>query len=462
MKVVTYFWGQILACLLLIIAGGLPAAAEAPNIFAAVQEQTLDNGLKVLLLPEPRAPVVSVQVWYRVGARNETLGQTGLSHLLEHLMFRGTEKYGPKVFSRLVQQVGGNDNAFTSKDYTAYFENGPKDQLKLFLELEADRMRHLKISEELFQTERQVVLEERRLRTEDDPINSLYEETVATAYKAHSYQWPVIGWFQDIKNLTRTDLQSYYDRYYQPNNATLVIVGDIDPEAAMALVKETFGRIPAGPAPPPFLPFEPEQQGERRTQLVREAQLPAIFMAYHVPNLEHQDAYALEVLSLILAAGRSSRLPRQLVYDRKLALDAGADYESATASPSLFLIYAQPLPGQPVAVVEQALEKEIRKLQDQPVTEEELAKAKNQAEAAFVKAQDSLFYRGMLLGRYQTLGDWRRLNQIIPAIRAVTKEAVQQAAKTYLVPRNRTVGVLVPQKPSRPTRERFTPHEAIR
>lgn len=450
----------LLLCCWLILS--LPAWAEEAPVFARVQEYTLDNGLKVLLLPEPRAPVVSVQVWYRVGSRNEVLGKTGLSHLLEHLMFRGTEKYGPKVFSRLVQRVGGNDNAFTSKDYTAYFENGPKDQLKLFLELEADRMRNLKISEELFQTERQVVLEERRLRTEDDPVNSLYEETVATAFKAHPYQWPVIGWMQDIKNLTRADLQAYYNQYYQPNNATLVVVGDIEPEAALALIRETFGQLPPGPPPPPFLPVEPPQQGERRTQVVREAQLPAIFLAYHVPNLTHPDAYALEVLSLILGSGRSSRLQRQLIYDRKLALDAGADYESATASPSLFLIYAQPLPGQAVATVEKAIDREIRRLQEQPVSERELAKAKNQAEAAFVKRQDSLFYRGMLLGRYQTVGDWRKLNDFIPGIRAVTKDAVQRVARTYLVPTNRTVGILVPQKTSRPTRERFVPHEAIR
>ncbi len=438
------------------------APADDGNLFSRVQEHQLDNGLTVLLLPESRAPIVSVQVWYRVGSRNEQLGKTGLSHLLEHLMFRGTEKYGPKVFSRLVQQAGATNNAFTSKDYTAYFETGPKASLRLFLELEADRMRNLKLNEELFRTEQQVVVEERRLRTEDDPVNSLYEETVATAFKAHPYQWPIIGWMNDVATLRLEDLRQYYDRYYQPNNATLVVVGDIDPEAALQDIRETFGKIPRGPEPPPFRALEPPQQGERRTVLTREAQLPAIFMAYHVPNLEEADAYPLEVLSLILAQGRSSRLHRRLVYEAKVALDAGADYEFATASPSLFVFYAQPLPGKSVDQVEELLQAEIDRIKNQPVSDQELAKAKNQTEAAFIMGQDSLFYRGMLLGRYQTISSWRKLNEIVPGIRSVTAAEVQRVARKYLVDTNRTVGILHPLKPTRPTTERFVPHDQVR
>ncbi len=439
-----------------------PAHGDNGNLFSRVQEHKLENGLTVLLLPEPRAPIVSVQIWYRVGSRHEVLGKTGLSHLLEHLMFRGTEKYGPKLFSRLVQQVGGNNNAFTSKDYTAYFETGPKTNLKLFLELEADRMRHLKVSEELFRTEQKIVVEERRLRTEDDPVNAMYEELVATAFKAHPYQWPIVGWMHDVASVSLADAKSYYDRYYQPNNATLVVVGDIDPQAALTEIKNTFGQIPRGPEPPPFLPLEPSQQGERRTELTREAQLPAIFLGYHTPNLESADAFPLEVLSLILTQGRSSRLHQRLVYEAKLALDAGAEYELATASPSLFVFYAQPLPGKPLAAVEQALEAEIERIKTQPVTDKELAKAKNQTEAAFIMSQDSLFYRGMLLGRYQTIGSWQKLNDIVPGIRAVTAADVQRVAQKYLVKTNRTVGILNPLKPTRPTSERFAPHDQIR
>jgi len=272
-----------------------PAPCETTDLFSRVQEHKLENGLTVLLLPEPRAPIVTVQIWYRVGSRNEILGKTGLSHLTEHLMFRGTEKYGPKLFSRLIQQAGANNNAFTSKDYTAYFETGPQTKIRLFLELEADRMRNLKIGEDLFLTERKVVVEERRLRTEDDPVNSLYEETVSTAYKAHPYQWPIVGWMHDLEHITWQEAQSYYNLYYQPNNATLVVVGDIDPQAALNDIKEIFEKIPKGPEPPPFRALEPPQQGERRTELTREAQLPAIFMAYHTPNLEEADAFPLEV-----------------------------------------------------------------------------------------------------------------------------------------------------------------------
>jgi zinc protease len=446
----------------LLLALGSPIQADDGNLFSRVQEHRLDNGLTVLLLPEPRAPIVSVQVWYRVGSRHEVLGKTGLSHLLEHLMFRGTEKYGPKVFSRLVQQAGANNNAFTSKDYTAYFETGPKDSLRLFLELEADRMRNLKLNEELFRTEQQVVVEERRLRTEDDPINSLYEETVATAFKAHPYQWPIIGWMHDVSSLTLEDLRQHYDRYYQPNNATLVVVGDIEPEAALQAIRETFGTIPRGPEPPVFRAVEPPQQGERRTELTREAQLPALFLAYHAPNLSAADAYPLEVLSLILAQGRSSRLYRRLVYEAKVALDVGVDYEFATASPSLFLFYAQPLPGKSLAQVQQLLEEEIERLKKEPVSDQELLKAKNQTEAAFIMGQDSLFYRGMLLGRYQTIASWQKLNEIVPGIRAVSAADVQRVAQKYLVKANRTVGILNPLKPSRPTTERFAPHEQVR
>jgi zinc protease len=451
-------------CAIWCISFGIQASAysETTDIFSRVQEHKLENGLTVLLLPESRAPIISVQVWYRVGSRNEVLGKTGLSHLTEHLMFRGTEKYGPKLFSRLIQKAGANNNAFTSKDYTAYFETGPKTNLRLFLELEADRMRNLKVSEDLFLTERKVVVEERRLRTEDDPVNSLYEETISTAYKAHPYQWPIVGWMHDVENITWQESQDYYNRYYQPNNATLVVVGDIDPQEALTEIKNTFGNIPKGPEPPLFLPFEPSQQGERRTELTREAQLPAIFMAYHTPNLEQADAFPLEVLSLILSQGRSSRLHHRLVYEAKLALDAGAEYDFATASPSLFVFYAQPLPGKATNLVEQALEAEIEKIKTQLVSDKELTKAKNQTEATFIMSQDSLFYRGMLLGRYQTISSWEKLKGIVPGIRAITAEDVRRVAQKYLVKTNRTVGTLYPLKPTRPTTERFTPNEQVR
>ncbi|MBW1986931.1 MAG: insulinase family protein [Deltaproteobacteria bacterium] len=436
------------------LLAGCDRAASA-DLYARVQEVRLDNGLKVLLWPENRAPVVTLQVWYRVGSRNEELGKTGISHLTEHLMFRGTEKYGPKVFSRQVQKFGGTDNAFTSRDYTAYYEIGPQTSLKMWLEMEADRMRNLKVSEELFRTEQQVVLEERRLRTEDDPVSFLIEDTVAAAYKAHPYQWPVIGWMHDIKSLRREDFLAYYGQYYQPNNATLVLVGDFEPEAALQEIRATFGKLPRGPEPPPFRPLEPPQQGKRQVSVHREAQLPFICLAYHVPNIGHPDAYALEVLSSILSQGRSSRLFQQLVYEKRLALDIGADYNLATACPSLFMVYAQPLPGKTVEELEQALEAELTRIKTTPVTDRELIKAKNQAESGFVMAQDSLFYRGMLLGRYQTIDSWQRLKELLPGIQAVQKKDVLRVAQQYLVPQNCTVGILHPVQTDRPIVGRY-------
>jgi zinc protease len=437
-------------------------AAPGPDLFDQVVEHRLKNGLKVLLLRESRAPIISVQVWYRVGSRNEELGKTGLSHLTEHLMFKGTEKIGPKDFVRLVQRPGGTDNAFTSRDYTAYFENGPKTELRKWLEMEADRMRGLKVNEENFLTERNVVLEERRLRTEDDPVSFLFEEVMAAAFKAHPYQWPVIGWFNDIQKLTRDDFLQHYRRYYQPNNCTLVVVGDIDPQEALKEIEATFGAIPAGPEPPKVTAKEPRQYGERRVVVHREAQLPYLFMAYHTPNWEDPDAYPLELLARVLSQGRSSRLYHSLVYQQRLALQAGADYDSDTANPSLFTFYGQPLPGKTVAQLEAAVEAEVKRLQTEPVTAEELQKAKNQTLAGYYMSLDSLFFRGMVLGRLETVARWTLVKEFVPKIMQVTAEDLQRVAKKYLVAENRNVGTLSPIKTDKPKMEHFSPGGQIK
>jgi len=443
--------------------GTLPLGADqTPDPFGQVVERQLPNGLKVLLLRESRAPIISVQIWYRVGSRNEELGKTGLSHLTEHLMFKGTEKYGPKVFSREVQKAGGTDNAFTSRDYTAYFENGPKTELKRWLEMEADRMQSLKVSEEDFLTEQKVVLEERRMRTEDDPVNFLAEELMAAAYKAHPYQWPVIGWFHDIQTLNREEVLKHYRRYYQPNNATLVVVGDIVPEEALKEIEAAFGKLPKGPEPSRVTAQEPRQWGERRVIVNREAQLPYVLMAYHAPNWEHEDAYPLELLSRVLSQGRSSRLYHRLVYQQRLALEAGADYDFDTANPTLFTLHAQPLPGKTAAQVEAALNKEVKQLQSELISEAELQKAKNQTQASFYMALDSLFYRGMLLGRLETVARWSLIKEFIPQILKVTREDLRRVARQYLTPNNRTVGILSPIKTDKPMVERYHPGGQIK
>jgi zinc protease len=442
---------MVLWMLLLVPGLSQPGGAQdASGAFSQVVEHKLRNGMLVLVLREPRAPLVTHQVWYKVGSRNEELGKTGISHLTEHLMFKGTEKFKAKEFSRLVQKAGGNDNAFTSKDYTAYYQTGPKTELKRYMEMEADRMRGLKLDEKGFNTEKNVVLEERRLRTEDDPVNFLVEDLVATAYKAHPYQWPIIGWHHDIESITRDDFMKYYGTYYQPNNATLVVVGDVDPKEVLALAEETYGSLPPGPQPPPVTAKEPNQWGERRVEVQREAQLPYLVMAYHVPNWENPDAFALELLSVLLSQGRSSRLYQKLVYKDRLALAADADYDLDTVDPSIFMLSGQPLPGKTAAQIERSLENEIKKLQGELVDPKELDKAKNQLTSAFYMSMDSLFYRGMVLGKLATVAHWDLVKDYVPKIQQVTAEDIRRVARQFLVPDNRTLGVLIPIKSSQP------------
>jgi|UniRef100_A0A7C5ENL8 zinc protease len=441
LKAVALFLGVLW---LLLLKGSWGVAADFTDPFSQVVEHKLKNGMQVLILREPRAPLVSHQIWYRVGSRHERLGKTGLSHLTEHLMFKATEKYAAKEFSRLVQKAGGSDNAFTGKDYTAYFQNGPKTELRRWMEMEAHRMRHLKVSEEDFDTEKKVVLEERRFRTEDDPVSQLVEETMAGAFKAHPYEWPVIGWYHDIESLTREDFLKHYNTYYQPNNATLVVVGDVDPKEVVSWAEAIYGAIPPASEPPPVTAKEPPQQGERRLVLQREAQLPYLIMAYHVPNWQSPDCFVLELLVRLLAKGKSSRLYHNLVYKERLALDAGADYDLDTADPSLFLLYGQPLPGRTVIQLERALEGEIRKLQTELVEPRELEKAKNQVTAAFYMSMDSLFYRGMVLGKLATVARWTLVREFIPQVQKVTAADLRRVAQQYLVPHNRTIGVLQP------------------
>ena len=411
-----------------------------------VTETILPNGLKVLLKEEHKSPVVTFQVWYRVGARNERLGKTGMSHLLEHMMFKGSKKYGPKQFSRTVQRNGGNDNAFTSKDYTAYFENFAADRLETAMDLESDRMQNLLLDPKEFLSERDVVKEERRMRYEDDPTSTMFEQMMATAFAAHPYQWPVIGWMADLGNLTRDDLYDHYRTYYAPNNATIVVVGDFDPKKVLPLVQKYFGSIPRGPAVPKVGAVEPKQLGEKRVVVKREAELPAIYAGYKVPTITSPDAHALNVLQGILSSGKSSRLYKSLVYDKQIALYAGGDYDDLSADPNLFYVYAGVMPGKAVDDVEKAIYAEIERFKSEPVMDEELQKAKNQAEASFIMAQDSVFYQAMQLGQFETVAEWRLLGKYLDGIRAVTKDDVQRVAKQYFTDENRTVGILVPVK----------------
>jgi zinc protease len=411
-----------------------------------VTEKVLPNGLKVLLKEEHKAPIVTFQIWYKVGSRNECLGKTGLSHMLEHMMFKGTKKYGPKTFSQTVQRNGGNDNAFTSHDYTAYFENFAADRIAISLDLESDRMQNLLLDPKEFLSERDVVKEERRMRTEDDPVNAMVEQMMSVAFSAHPYQWPVIGWMDDISSFTRDDLVRHYRTYYEPNNATIVVAGDFDTKKVLGQIEQAFGKIPAGPAVPRVTAVEPKHAGERRVIVKRKAELPAVFAGYAAPTVKDKDSYALEVLQNILSSGKSSRLYRSLVYDKQIALYAGGDYDNVSSDPNLFYVYAGVMPGKSTEEVEKSLYAELDRFKSEPVSDDELQKAKNQVQASFIMSQDSVFYQAMLLGQFESVASWRLLENYVDNIRAVTKEDVMRVAKEYFSGDNRTVGILVPAK----------------
>ena len=426
-------------------------AAEAAPPALDVTEATLDNGLRVLVLEDHRSPVVSVQAWYRVGSRNERPGATGLAHFLEHMMFKGTRTHGKGEFARMVEQNGGQDNAFTTQDVTSYFVDVAADKVDMVLGLEADRMRHLLLDPKEIDSERQVVMEERRTRTEDDPDGLISEEMNSLAFKAHPYRWPIIGWMEDIKRINAAELRTFYDTYYQPNNAILVVVGDVKAPEVMARVRRLFGPIPRGPDLPPVTAVEPPQIDERRVLVSKAgAQLPIVDLAWHVPNHESPDSAALELLSTILSEGRASRLYRKLVYEGRLALGAGGDYSYFSRDPNLFAFYATPLPGQSAEALERALLAEIELLKNEPVPEEELQRAKNQIEAAFVWRQDSVHSRASSLARFELAGSWRLQADFVPRIRAVTAADLQRVARTYFPTDRKNVAILLPAEETKP------------
>ena len=409
-----------------------------------VVETILPNGLKVILLENHKVPLITFQVWYRVGSRNEEWGKTGLSHMLEHMMFKGTKKVGPEEFSRIIQENGGNLNAFTSNDYTAYFENLGADRVQVAIDLESDRMQNLILREEDFRTERMVVMEERRLRTEDNPQSFLFEQLMATAFQIHPYHWPIIGWMEDMARYTLDDLKAYYRIYYNPANAILVVAGDFEKEDLLKRIGKAFGAYPKGEVPSQEKSKEPSQEGERRIFVKKEAQLPTILLGYHVPNLSEPDGYVLEIIAAILSGGKSSRFYQSLVQEKRLVLGADADYSPLSRDPSLFHLSAELLPGKEVTEVEKALEQELERLKSELVGERELEKAKNQLEADFVYGQDSIFNQAMLLARYEMAHGWRKIDDYLPSIRKVSAEDIQRVAKRYFLSDNRTVGILIP------------------
>jgi zinc protease len=412
-----------------------------------IRAATLENGLEVLILEDHAVPLVTVQVWYRVGSRNERPGVTGISHFLEHMMFKGTPKYGPGQYSQLIQRYGGAQNAFTSYDMTAYYSVLPAARLELALELEADRMTHLLLEPPDIKSEREVVKEERRLR-ENAPTGPLHEHLGALAYLAHPYHWPVIGWMGDIESITREDLVAHYQTYYIPNNATLIIVGDVDVAATMEAVQRHFGALPKGPPPLPVRSPEPPQVGERRTEIPRPTALSALAIAYHIPAFDHPDAFPLEVLSQILSEGQSSRLYQGLVYQQQLATSVNAS-ANLRIDPGLFTITGMVRDGKIPAEVEAAIYQYLEQITAESLTDRDMQKAINQAQSSFVLRQQALQEQGFTIGFFHMLHSYTIINEYIERLRQVTKQDVARVARTYLTKQNRTVVTIVPMSPAK-------------
>ena len=431
----------LVACVLFMLSA-ITTSLDA----AQVQEHALDNGLKVLLLEDHKSPAVTFQVWYRVGARNEKDGKSGLAHFLEHMMFKGTPTTGPEEYSRIIAKNGGRTNAFTSSDVTVYFATMSREKIGIEIELEADRMANALLGDKYFEPEKKVIQEERRMRTDDNPVSALSEATSAVAFTVHPYRRPVVGWMQDILALTRQDLVDFYKLYYAPNNAYIVMVGDFSSPEMLSKIKAAFGKIPRGPEPPKVNTEEIEQRGERRLVLKKEAELPFVLNFYHAPNLKSADSFALDLLTVVLAGGKSSRLYHDLVYQKRLVRGIDADYSGISIDPAGLSIYAQLLPGIEPATVEREIERGLEKVKSDLITERELQKAKNQVEAAFVFAQDSIFGQAMKIGYYEAVGGWRQMDGYLDGIRKVTREDIRRVARQYLVPDRRTVGTLIPTK----------------
>lgn len=428
----------------------LPGGAFAAQSADAVSEHELANGLRVIVKTDRRAPVAVSMVWYRIGSIDENNGVTGVAHVLEHMMFKGTKTVAPGEFSKMIAAAGGRDNAFTSRDYTGYFQTLHKSGLPLSFRLEADRMANLVLSPEEFAKELKVVMEERRLRTDDRPQSIVYERLMATALTAHPYRNPVIGWMNDLENLSVADTRTFYDHWYAPNNATVVVVGDVVPAEVFALAEKYFGGLPRKTLPSRKPQEEPPQLGLKRLTVKAPAELPYVLMAYRVPGLkkpaEDWEPYALDMLESILSGNDAARLPRTLVKTDLVATTAGAGYDGVARGPAFFYLSGSPVAGRSAEQLEQALRREVKRVVDEGVTEEELARVKAQVVAAQVFQRDSMFFQARQIGAMETSGfSYRDLDLYIEKLKQVTADQVREVTRKYLVDDALTVAYLDPQ-----------------
>jgi zinc protease len=449
----------LLALLVLALTAGAGAAA------GDTAEHKLENGMRVIVKPDRRAPVVVVMLLYQVGSIDEVNGVTGVAHVLEHMMFKGTAATPAGEYSRAISGAGGRDNAFTSNDYTGYFAVLQKSRLELALRLEADRMTNLTLDAGEFAKEIKVVMEERRLRTEDRPRSLVYEQLMATALTAHPYRNPIIGWMNDLENLRVEDTRDFYRNWYAPNNATLVVVGDVEPGDVVALAEKYFGGIPARALPERKPQEEPAQLGVKRVTVKAPAELPYVLMAFRGPALRDPERdwepYALEMLAAVLDGSEAARLNRNLVREERIANSADASYDSIARGPGFFYLSATPVPGRSAADVEQALRREMARIIEQGVTREELDRVKAQAVAAHVFQRDSMFFQARQIASLESAGiSHRTLDLQLKKLREVTPEQVQEVARKYFRNDALTVATLDPQplegarraKPSLPLR----------
>jgi zinc protease len=426
------------ALLLLLLRGVGASAAGLDDPADRMRVTELPNGLTVLTLVDPSTPVVSLQMWVKVGSKDEAY-YTGLAHLFEHMMFRGTERLPPESHERLIEARGGQVNAFTSRDVTVFFADVAADALPLVIDLEAERLAHLRIEEETLASEREVVLEERRLRMEDQPDGRAFEALMALAFTAHPYRVPVIGWRSDVESVTVDVCRSFFRHYYAPNNLVIAVVGPFDEEATLAHIRLALGPLEPSEVIPRNPTKEPPQDGERRQVILFDLRSPILTAAWHAPPTGHPDAEALDVASLILSGGRSSRLYRRLVYEEQQALSAqGAYWELQEAG--VFYALAAVRPDGDIERVANSLFGEIARLRDEPVTGEELAKAKRQIEVNLISGMDTSHDLAARIAQdYVSFGRVRPIEERLAAYRAVTAEDVQRVARTYLRDDDRSV-----------------------
>ncbi len=440
---------QLTVALAALAAVAMSAAPEARALNIEVARYTLGNGMQVVVIPDRRAPVVTQMVWYKVGAADEPQGKAGIAHFLEHLMFKGTPQVPAGEFSRIVRRHGGEDNAFTSQDFTAYYQRIAKDRLDLVMGLEADRMRNLQLTDQAVLPEREVIKEERRQRTDNDPANRLGEQLDAALYLAHPYGKPVIGWMSEMSQLNRDDAIAFYRLHYTPSNAVLVVAGDVDPGEVKALADKHFGVLPNSAQPQPRIrTSEPEPVASRRVTLADpRVATPLIQRSYLAPSYRTAkpgEAEALEVLAEVLGGNSTSRLYRSLVVNQQVAAQAGASYSGENLDSGNFVIYATPVPGGTNEAAEAALDSELDRLAREGSSEEEVARARNRLLADTVYSLDSQFRLAYLFGAALTSG--RTVEDVLAwdeRVRKVTKEDVDRVARAVLQLNRSVTGVLI-------------------